>query len=155
IHTELDWVLKQSEKAIFFYDECQSIKPSDIPSDTFDRLKQRPDTRLEYLNSQMRVRGGANNVSFLTRLLHGELRANEGKITLRDYDFKLFTDLPKLVAHIKKKDRGHRLARMVAGFAWPWLSKNNPAIDDIQIGSHWLKWNSVNVDWINSPNSLN
>ncbi|GGG89988.1 hypothetical protein GCM10007415_25400 [Parapedobacter pyrenivorans] len=155
IHTEMDWVLKQSEKAIFFYDEFQSIKPSDIPSDTFDRLKQRPDTRLEYLNSQMRVRGGAKYVSFLTRLLHGELPANEGKITLQDYDFKLFTDLPKLVAHIKKKDRGHRLARMVAGFAWPWLSKNNPDIDDIQIGSHWLKWNSVNVDWINSPNSLN
>jgi len=155
MHTELDWVLKQSNKAIFFYDEFQSIKPADIPSEVFDLLKRQPDTRSEYLNSQMRVRGGAKYVDSLNRLLQGKPPADEGKIRLENYDFKLFTDLPQLVAHIKKKDRGQRLARMVAGFAWPWLSKNNPDIDDIHIGTHRLKWNSVSVDWINSPNSLN
>ena len=35
---ELDWILKQSKKAIFFYDESQSIKPSDADKASFDAL---------------------------------------------------------------------------------------------------------------------
>jgi hypothetical protein len=52
--TELDWVLMQSQKAIFFYDPKQSIKPSDIKKDEFDDLKAKSDTEIIELNSQFR-----------------------------------------------------------------------------------------------------
>ena len=36
--SEVDWVCQQSDKAVFFYDKGQSIKPSDADSSVFDRL---------------------------------------------------------------------------------------------------------------------
>ena len=38
-HSELDWVLKQSKFSILFYDQGQSIKPTDVSQDCFDILK--------------------------------------------------------------------------------------------------------------------
>jgi hypothetical protein len=31
--------MKQSESAVYFYDENQSIKPSDVKKEDFDKLK--------------------------------------------------------------------------------------------------------------------
>jgi DNA replication protein DnaC len=38
--TELDWILKQSKNQIFFYDQDQSIKPSDIDQERFKNIKR-------------------------------------------------------------------------------------------------------------------
>jgi len=37
--SEVDWVCKQASKSIFFYDQGQSIKPSDTDGEVFQRLK--------------------------------------------------------------------------------------------------------------------
>ncbi len=37
--SELNWVIQQSKKAVLFYDENQSIKPSDVKKEDFDKLK--------------------------------------------------------------------------------------------------------------------
>ena len=42
---------------------------------------------------------------------------------------------------------------MLAGFAWPWASKNNPAAIDIRLDGLELQWNQTAVDWVNSPTS--
>lgn len=55
---ELEWVVLQSNKSIFFYDEDQSIKPSDVNQIDFERLKAQDSTRLLELKSQFRVKGG-------------------------------------------------------------------------------------------------
>lgn len=47
------------------------------------------------------------------------------------------------------------LSRIVAGYAWEWVSKKNPEAVDIQIENIGLKWNSTATDWINSPGSTN
>lgn len=154
IHTELDWILKQSAKTILFYDEFQSIKPSDVPKTHFDRLKNEPETVTKYLTTQMRVRGGKKYVNFVNKLLTANLPKSQGKITFRSYDVKLFHDLDQLIQHIRRKDKQQQLARMVAGFAWPWLSRKNPEAYDIHIQGLDLKWNSVTKDWTNSPYAL-
>ncbi len=56
--SELDWIIKQSDNAILFYDENQSIKPSDVKKEDFDKLKSQKTTKIEYLKSQFRVKGG-------------------------------------------------------------------------------------------------
>lgn len=62
--SELDWIIKQSDNVILFYDENQSIKPSDAKKDDFDKLKSQKTTKIEYLKSQFRVKGGNDYVEY-------------------------------------------------------------------------------------------
>jgi DUF2075 family protein len=54
---------------------------------------------------------------------------------------------------ILKKDDEHGLSRLVAGYAWDWVSKHNPEQPDIVIDDVDLFWNRSSVDWVNSPTS--
>ena len=47
------------------------------------------------------------------------------------------------------------LSRLIAGFSWPWISKNDKSQFDIKIENVELKWNTVKDDWINSDNAIN
>src|SRR5690606_2720607 len=71
------------------------------------------------------------------------------------YDFKLFDNLEQMVKEIHKKEKSLGLSRMIAGFAWEWISNENPEAFDIVIGDIQLKWNSITVDWVNSKNAIN
>jgi hypothetical protein len=42
---------------------------------------------------------------------------------------------------------------MVAGFSWPWISRNDKSKFDIVIGGVELQWNYVTEDWLNTSNS--
>ncbi|QJB35761.1 DUF2075 domain-containing protein [Chitinophaga oryzae] len=152
---ELDWVIKQSDRSVFFYDEFQSIKPSDVLQERFDMLKNGENVKTAFLNSQFRVKGGLKYVRFIDGLLTG--RPVEGKKMkwFKKYDFWIFHDLEQMITHIKEKNDKERLARVVAGFAWPWSSKKNKKAIDIKIGQLELKWNSTTKDWINSRNAMN
>lgn len=152
---ELDWVLKRSRKCLFFYDEFQSVRPSDVLQEKYDILKNSKRTKTDYLNSQFRVKGGLKYVKFIDQLLKCEHISSREKFKSKNYDFLLFHDLKQMVDHIKEKDRKEQLARMVAGYAWPWPSKKNRKAFDIIIGPLKLRWNSVTRNWINSINAIN
>ena len=47
------------------------------------------------------------------------------------------------------------LARLIAGFAWKWISKNDKSLFDIEIDGQEIQWNNTDTDWINSPTSIN
>ncbi|HSC54313.1 MAG TPA: DNA/RNA helicase domain-containing protein [Phnomibacter sp.] len=152
--SELDWVLRQSKKALIFYDRYQSIKPSDVLRERFKKIENEPTTRIETLKTQFRSKGGNNFVNFIHYLLDG----NSDKIKpfqSSDYDLRLFDNLEALVSKIKLKERSVGLSRLVAGYAWEWISKNDKAKFDIEIENVQLQWNSVAIDWVNSPNSIN
>lgn len=151
--TELDWILKQSKKTILFYDEAQSIKPSDAPRQNFDRLKRSDRTRIEALKSQFRVKGGNAYVSFVDGLLNHSLQ-NQAPYQDKQYDLMLFDSLAEMVDQIKQRNSEHGLCRLIAGYAWKWISKNDQAAFDIVIGDVQLKWNATSNDWINSEGSV-
>ncbi|MDV3864764.1 hypothetical protein CMU00_05650 [Elizabethkingia anophelis] len=153
--SELDWVILQSNKSIIFYDQYQSIKPSDTTRDSFKKLELEPYTRIEKLKTQLRVRGG-NEYIKLVHKIFDEPQSLPSKVhKTNDYEFYLFDDLSQMIDRIKKKDEFHGLSRMVAGYAWEWVSNKNPEVYDIVIGENQLKWNSATVDWINSTDSIN
>lgn len=152
---ELDWVLRRSDRNIFFYDEFQSIKPSDVLQEKFDILKNDKRTRTNYLHSQFRVKGGLRYVKLIDQLLKCDPPFSREKVRFKKYDFLLFDDLAQMVDVIKKKDQKKQLARVVAGYAWPWRSKKNKKAIDINIGPVKLRWNTVNKNWINSENAIN
>ncbi|AZA84426.1 hypothetical protein C1637_06175 [Chryseobacterium lactis] len=152
--SELDWVILQSSKSIIFYDQYQSIKPSDTLKDSFKKLELEPHTRVEKLKTQLRVRGGNNYIKLIHKIFDESLILPSETYKTDDYEFYLFDDLSQMVDRIKKKDKLHGLSRMVAGYAWEWISNKNSEAYDIIIGENQFKWNSVSVDWVNSTNSI-
>ncbi len=150
--TELDWILKQSKNQIFFYDEGQSIKPSDIDQAKF--IKQKWSASLLKLVSQHRVKGGMDYINYIDNLLHCRLEKGGKKFESEHYEFVLYDSLTDLYADLKKKEDEFGLCRLLSGYSWEWKSaKNN--VPDITIEGLNLKWNTTNEDWINSPNAFN
>lgn len=149
--TELDWILKQSENQIFFYDSAQSIKPSDIEKNVFDKLLDQS-SKIE-LYSQLRVKGGNDYISYIDELLNVSLPIEKPTFSHENYELELFDSLDHLISKLDKKEKELGLCRLVAGYSWEWKSKKKIAID-IEIDGVELIWNSTNVDWINSTNAI-
>jgi uncharacterized protein len=145
---ELDWILHSTSKVVLFYDPKQSVRPSDISPEKILNLEAH---RLS-LSTQMRVKGGEEYLAFIDQLLE---ESSTGKYKPESYDFKVFSDFNDFILAIKNKDKEHSLSRMVAGYAWDWLSKTNPRQPDIVIEGQSLFWNSRLTDWVNSPNAVN
>lgn len=151
---ELDWILLQSKKSIFFYDENQSIKPSDVDKLSFDKIKSSKNTIIKTLKSQFRVKGGNDYVSYIDNLLNCKFRKTDSVFESQNYEFTLFHSLEEMVEVIKSRNNEFGLSRLVAGYSWEWVSKNKD-VHDIVIDKVKLKWNSVASDWVNSENSIN
>ena len=152
--SELDFVIKQADKTVLFYDEGQSIKPSDVKKEGFDKLKKTKGTHIEYLKSQFRVRGGNGYVKFIEGLLKNNLSFEKQLFKSDEYEFLLFDSLDEMVSEIKLRNNEHGLSRLVAGYSWPWISNKDANKFDINIGDVSLRWNSVAVDWVNSEGSI-
>jgi len=147
--SEVDWVTKQSGKAVFFYDPNQSIKPSDANASDFDDIKSSPDSKVMTLVSQFRVRGGTHYVQFVDDLLNMRLAAGR-KFSSSKYEFLVFDELSDMVREIEHRNSSYGLARLVAGYSWRWISQNAPDLYDIEIGDVRLRWNRTKMDWINT-----
>lgn len=149
--TQLDWIMKSSKHRIFFYDENQSIKPADIRPEDFKKLL----VKKYELSSQMRVEAGEEYIKFIEGIF--DLKTPK-QTSFHNYDFKIYDNVEEMVNEIKNKDKKHKLARVVAGYAWPWHTKpGSKSIQrhDIEINGLKLIWNSTAQDWVNSPNAIN
>jgi uncharacterized protein len=146
--TELDWILQSGSQVVLFYDEKQSVRPSDISSKKI--LESNP-ISFE-LTTQMRVSGGEKYLRFIDYVLENR---DDKNIDFLDYDFKIYDSLEQMISDIKERNNEHGLSRLVAGYAWRWLSKKDPSVPDIVIGDVKLFWNSKIHDWVNSPNAIN
>lgn len=152
--TEADWVELRGRKAVFFYDKYQSIRPSDAGEAVFNRLRNHAETHAIDLFAQFRVRGGKKYVQFLHRLLYDGMHKDDKPYEHTAYELTLFRQLPEFHAAIQQKEKEHGLSRMVAGYAWPWLSKKDKQAYDIVLEGMELRWNGTNIDWVNSPNAI-
>lgn len=153
--SELDWITKQSDKAILFYDENQSIKPSDTKKEDFDRLKELETTTVKKLKSQFRVKGGNAYVEFIDKLLNCDLNNSDKNFDSKHYEFLLFDSLEEMVNQIKLRNDENGLSRLIAGYSWKWISNKDKEAFDIIIDDVSLKWNGTANDWINSEGSIN
>jgi DUF2075 family protein len=152
--TELDWIMKCSKHQIFFYDEAQSIRPSDINRNVFSTLKNEPNTKMVKLTSQLRAKGGTDYIYFIDKLLNCNLKPNTPVFSNPNYELKIFNHLPDMINELEKKELEFGLCRMIAGYGWKWISNKSDKPDAIIDGVE-LFWNRVPHDWINSTNSLN
>lgn len=150
--TQLDWILKSSKRQVLFYDQGQSVLPADI-QDIDLRSKG---AQFYTLSKQMRIQAGEEYVQLVEAILN---HRQVVKPNLKDYEFQVFENIAEMHQAIKTKDKEHGLSRLVAGFAWPWITNpanGTPKQDfDIEINDCKLRWNSKTKDWVNSPGAIN
>lgn len=66
----------------------------------------------------------------------------------------MFDSIENFKEELLKRENEKGLSRMIAGYSWKWISKNNKDLYDILIEDTELQWNSTANDWINSTNSV-
>lgn len=150
---ELDWIIANSKNQIFFYDSAQSVKPSDVDAEHFAKLLNDNNTLNLELNSQMRVQGGSNYIKFVDDLLYVK-RNNLKRYSSDEYELFVFDSLKELYSELSKREQAFGLCRLVAGYSWPWVSKENKLAIDIEIEGLKFQWNQTDKDWINSPTAF-
>lgn len=168
--TELDWIMLNSKYQIFFYDERQSIKPTDVRKEKFEELMFDNKNHSYTLSAQLRcLLGGDEYINYIQAIFSND-PPNE-RVVFDKYDLKLFDNVNDMVETIKQKDNEIGLCRNVAGYAWQWKSKKQNLsskiskkdidnlvlndLHDIEIEGHKYVWNTKASDWINSQNSIN
>ena len=172
--TELEWIIRSSHMQLLFYDSDQSVKPSDITKDMFDRTISRQSIQRLKLTSQLRCLGGDDYIQYIKEVLnahtgfpnafddHGRLIMREDTNSpfialvphgpFKGYTLKMYDDIDQMMDEINRLDKEYGLSCAVAGYAWKWISKGLPKdtdVRDINIGRGYL-WNRTYTDWINS-----
>lgn len=150
-HTQLDWIQHQSRHQVLLLDAAQAVRPADLPTALLDELTARAErTRRKFaLSSQMRVNAGGDYIEYVRQILSNSPPA--ARATFEAYDLRLFDSVSELRVALKECESHAGLARLVAGYAWPWKSKKDPEKHDIEIDGESLRWNKTAVDWVNSP----
>jgi DUF2075 family protein len=153
--TQLDWIRAQSKNQIFLLDTAQSVRPADVSPEALDGLvtTSRETERYYPLTTQMRVQAGSDYVGYIRRVL-GSVEGDFEPTKFEGYDLRMFDSVLEMREEIHRRDSEHGLSRLVAGYAWPWKSKNDKSAFDIDVQGQHFRWNSVQTDWIASPNSL-
>ena len=151
-YTQLDWMVAQSATQVLLLDPDQSIKPLDLPRSVIDEAIDDAITSQTYfkLHSQLRVSAGQDYVEFIQRLLSDNPMPNPG---FGEYDLRFFDSFTEMRDEILKKNDEFGLSRILAGYAWKWVSKKDPTKPDIEIEGLKLFWNQTDKDWINSKDS--
>jgi len=153
----IDKLFYASRVNVFFIDEDQMVTKDDYL--TVDRIKQYAkkynskvlETDDLKLSSQFRCLGGENYITFVNSFLGYETTLN--KFTnKKNYDFKVFDTPTELWEAIKSKQGEYPLSRLLAGYTYDWISKNDDTAYDFILddGNFKMKWNKlVNYSYIN------
>lgn len=151
--TQLDWIQDRSDHQILMLDPLQTVRPADLPARVVVPLvaEARSQGRLHTLRSQLRVAAGDDYLGFVRSLLGDEPVAPRA---FPGYDLRLFDDLSVMRAELARREAESGLARLVAGYAWAWASKNDPTAVDIELDGVGLQWNSTAVDWVHSARAV-
>lgn len=174
----IDWIIKCCKMPIFFYDKKQKVKATGLGGERFDAKM----TELEnkgflvkecQLTTQMRVRGGDEYLDLVYDLLDNKMDRHRtfeftsifsrkpfdpskepNQEMVPKYQLGLFKDFSSFCKLQQEKEGEAGLSRMMAGYAWPWISKKDEAAFDITIEGIQKRWNSTTKDWVNSDNAL-
>ncbi len=156
-------IIHASKVSVFLIDEDQIVTTSDFGS--VEMIKEQ--ARLEKsvlidepesltLSSQFRCNGSDGYLAFLDDLLGIRKTANNDFKDL-DYDLRLYGSPAKMREDLRKKN-GRNKARMVAGYCYDWITKDNAngyLYDIVLEDGFEAKWNFSNTStWAIDKNSF-
>ncbi len=154
IHSELDWIMAKSKNVVLVFSEQQRIRPANINRSDIQKYATEFNKRDYYLRTQMRSLGGKKYIDYIHDILSNDFRPIR-KESFPGFEAKIFSDIRAFVGAMEAREREGGLARMVGGFSWKWVSKNNKDAYDIWIDGMKFRWNSTQNNWIGSKNAPN
>lgn len=153
-------IISAAKFSVFFIDEGQRVTLNDIGEiDAIRAWAKRLGANIHQLelNSQFRCNGSDGYLAWIDNALKIRETANPTLEGIK-YDFRVFDTPHELRDEIFKKNQDNNKARLVAGYCWNWVSKNNPTMKDIFIEEHHfaMRWNlsSDGNLWILKPESV-
>ncbi len=153
---QIDELIKSAKISIFFIDEFQVVRPSEVGSvklikNSASRCNVKEECIYEYeLKTQFRCSGSDSYLQWLDNILG--IRETEYQYLTKDLkmEFKIFDDPTKLKEAIDEKNKEKKnCARIVAGFCWPW-SKPKPdgtLINDVKVDNLEMPWERKDQFW--------
>lgn len=152
--TQLDWVTAMSHQQVLLVDAKQRVRPADLDVAVLGARchEAAGGGRLHRLTSQMRVQAGEDYVEYVRRVFSADPPRRSADFG--EYDVRFFDDAGQMITAVRERNASDGLARVLAGYAWEWRSKNDKSRADIVLGDIELQWNSRVVDWVDSPTSI-
>ena len=151
-------LVSSAKCTIFFIDDDQRVTLKDIGSKALiaEIAADEGATVEEHvLSSQFRCGGSDAYLAWLDNTLQIRETANP-ELDKDEVDFQVFDSPAELHDAIEAKNTRNK-ARVVAGYCWPWASKNNSTAYDIVLGDDYRRrWNLTAQGglWIISPDSV-
>ena len=153
-------IIHAARTSVFFIDEAQKVTWKDIGEVAeIEKFAASMDAEVTYLqlSSQFRCNGSDGYVEWLESTL-GIKDFDEAYFSEKDYDFQIFDDPSKLYKRIREKNIPENKSRMLAGYCWNWISKEDPSKYDIVFPEFGFKakWNlsSRGSAWIIDSESI-
>ena len=153
-------IIHAARLSIFFIDENQRVTWKDVGRKTdIQRWADKAGAEIVELElqSQFRCNGANGYLAWLDNTLQIRETANR---TLEDvdYDFQVYDDPGEMRKMIEEKNRANNKARLVAGYCWDWISKNDKRQMDIKMPEFrfQMRWNLSDDGglWILKPDSV-
>jgi uncharacterized protein len=153
-------IINAARCSIFFIDEDQKVTLKDIGTKEeirkWARLANAEIIEME-LDSQFRCNGSDGYLAWLDNTLQIRPTANTSLSGI-NYDFRVLDNPTELRNLIFEKNKEANKARLVAGYCWDWVSKNNTKRTDIVFPEYdfAMPWNfsTESYLWSIKPDSV-
>lgn len=138
-------IINASRCSVFFIDEDQKVTAQDY-GDREQILYWASYFNAEVqegmLLSQFRCNGSDGYLSWLDGVLGIQEETANPTLEGIDYDFQIVDDPNELRRLIEERNKADDKARIVAGYCWDWVSKNDAqSVPDITIDDFSMYWN--------------
>ena len=153
-------LIRSARFSVFFIDEDQRVTLRDIGTKAqIHQWAHAEGALVEELSleSQFRCGGSDGYLAWLDHILQIRPTAN---LSLSDcgYPFTVCANPRELHDRIIALNQADQRARVVAGYCWPWLSKNDPEAMDIAFAEHGYgaRWNLASDGslWMEKPEAV-
>ncbi|CAM8628852.1 DEXSc_RecD-like domain containing protein [Candidatus Planktophila dulcis] len=153
-------IIHASRTSVFFLDESQKVTWKDIGEVAeIEKFAESMDAEVTHLvlESQFRCNGSDGYIEWLDQVL-GISTSNSLYLPKDEYDFQVFDNPSVLYKSIRERNIPENKSRMLAGYCWNWVSKNDHVKFDISFPEFDFeaKWNleTRGSAWIIDPESI-
>lgn len=148
---QVDDVIRPARVTVFFIDEHQVVRPTEIGSVEMIResAKKFGAEIYEYeLRTQFRCSGSDSYLQWLDKVLG----ITESEITQFDakMQFKIFDSPTEMMTEIRARNKEKpNSARITAGFCWPWSepNKDGSLVNDVKVDNFQMPWENKKEFW--------
>ena len=154
-------IINAARTSVFFIDEAQKVTWADVGEiGAIEEAAELTGAQVHHLtlSSQFRCGGSDDFLAWLDDAL-GVQSTSDHYFSKERFDFQIFDSVKELESTIREKNKESNKARLVAGYCWEWVSKNDSEKFDIVFPAEKfkMKWNltASSQTWIIQPNSVN